>query len=934
MPLRIMSKSPTKIAICPQPDTIAKLVSGRLDEIDAERLFLHIETCSSCQQIVDQQERRADGLLTKAQQAYQTADPPFDHQQLSTLIRKAQDLGERETSVVEAERQTIPVGNFVTSLKRCGLFQDSELDGLLSDLSAEDSHNSSSIAKTLVRKKRLTPFQARVLLKGRWKGLVLGNYELLDKLGQGGMGSVFRARHRRLRRIVCVKVMNSAGRKSPQMIERFRNEARTVAALSHPNFVVAHDADEAEGVPFLVMEYVEGSDLAKCVSANGPLPLDKTLRLMHQAAIALQYAHDQGVTHRDIKPHNLLLSQDSDTGADSVKILDMGLARFDALLSDNPDASVHAAMTNTGVIMGTVDYMSPEQAIRSRDADNRSDIYSLGCTLHFLLTGQPVYQGDTIMARLIAHREQPVPSLQAVCPNSMPQLDAVFHRMIAKKPADRYQSMQELAEDVSAIMAGRTPAAQPLPRQAQPVSILEKRRELRRKPGYGIWLLVAAACCLFGVAGVLTGQAFQPTPGADDGSLGDPNLLADTATTSIGAGGNKAAPRAPAMNLPFGFGSGQGGLDSDDQNATSAYTALLVVPSDHYNARECRQWEEAIQAEGMQVSYASTNMKSPRPKDDKEHHIPTAKMVPLTPFPTRGFDAIFLVGGTVKDFDTDSKALDSALVQALAYGSVIGRLESSGYKAIGSIVEECDNRQRKGTVKYSTPLYQLGTVLDVRNEDQIADLVKVAKEWRSDLRAKLRTGVTSVLSMLDRNKERNHDGAAGRALVVVPMQKYHVREYRALQNALTEYGMDSVLMSSQSGFPRGDNGQLLNEYAQLRLDLFDAKYFDTIFLVGGSLEEFVDPSVSDQFRQMIDRALKRGLCVATTSPGAFSFLAEQGIAPYPDREHHGKVKYGMPDNFPGAVALAVDPQYIGQLIEKTNGLRDNAIRIENLERGK
>lgn len=256
------------------------------------------------------------------------------------------------------------------------------------------------------------------------------------------------------------------------------------------------------------MEYVDGDDMAKRVRNDGPLSVADALQVVMQTGEALQYAHAEGVIHRDVKPHNLVASEDPDTGHLSVKVLDLGLARFDTLMTNNPDASVLAAMTNTGVVIGTVDYMAPEQALDSRNADARSDIYSLGCTTYFLLTGRPPYQGDTVMQRLIAHREQQPPSL---CDYSgldiSPAFDAVVQKMLAKNPADRYQSMDELLADLRAVAAGRQPNAMPtadrlaaepaadsLPSQlqiqveeqaAEVVSrILTRRRSKKNRPWY------------------------------------------------------------------------------------------------------------------------------------------------------------------------------------------------------------------------------------------------------------------------------------------------------------------------------------------------------------------------------------------------------------------------------------------------------------------
>lgn len=287
----------------------------------------------------------------------------------------------------------------------------------------------------MVRRKQLTAFQAQQIYQCKAKHLVMGNYVVLDKLGQGGMGMVLKAQHRRMKRLVALKILPPAMIKTADAVRRFQREVEAAAKLTHPNIVTAHDADEANGTHFLVMEYVEGQDLAAVVRERGSLPLGKALAYVLQAARGLEYAHHRGIVHRDIKPSNLLVDAEG-----KIKILDMGLARIESAGEEQSE------LTGTGQIMGTIDYMAPEQALNTKDADARADIYALGCSLFFLLTGKAMYEGDTIMKKLLAHREHPIPSLRSACPQAPDELEAVFTKMVAKKRADRYQTMTDVIE--------------------------------------------------------------------------------------------------------------------------------------------------------------------------------------------------------------------------------------------------------------------------------------------------------------------------------------------------------------------------------------------------------------------------------------------------------------------------------------------------------
>jgi serine/threonine protein kinase/WD40 repeat protein len=294
------------------------------------------------------------------------------------------------------------------------------------------------LAQELCRRGVLTAFQAERVLQGR--GLMLDQYLLLDKLGEGGMGEVFKARHLRMKRLVAVKVIRPECLTGPKAVQRFNREIQAAAQLLHPNIVVAYDAGEDKNLHYFVMEFVEGIDLGKLVKDLGPLPAGLACEYVRQAALGLQHAHEKGLVHRDIKPHNLLLTQAPGSPQGGVvKVLDMGLARIRETEADE------ATLTQEGMVMGTPDFIAPEQATDSRAVDIRADVYSLGCSLYFLLTGDVPFPGGTVFAKLYKHRhEEPIP-LEQARPEVSSAIAAVCRRMMAKEPADRYRTPADAA---------------------------------------------------------------------------------------------------------------------------------------------------------------------------------------------------------------------------------------------------------------------------------------------------------------------------------------------------------------------------------------------------------------------------------------------------------------------------------------------------------
>ena len=386
---------------------------------------------------------------------------------------------------------------FVKQLTDSGILTAGKLEDFVPPKASPK--DAEELADELVKAGNLTQFQARRVLAGEVRSLILGNYTLVDKIGEGGMGQVFKAEHRRMHRLVAIKKLPPAMTSDPGALARFEREVTAAAKLSHTHIVAAYDADEADGAHFLVMEFVEGRDLSALVKANGPFPPSQAVAYILQAARGLEFAHAKGVVHRDIKPANLLLSNDG-----MVKILDMGLARIET------PGEAQAELTNSGTIMGTVDYMAPEQGMSTKHADARADIYSLGCSLHYLLTGKPAYAGETVAAKLVAHHTSPIPSLRKVVPELPDVVDKVFSKMIAKQVDDRYQSMTEVVAGLEkcqqALATGSTTVWRPSKTIRSPGGLgpAPETRPLLRRPA--VIGLVAAG--VLGAA-VLLGVMFK-----------------------------------------------------------------------------------------------------------------------------------------------------------------------------------------------------------------------------------------------------------------------------------------------------------------------------------------------------------------------------------------------------------------------------------------
>jgi serine/threonine protein kinase len=384
----------------------------------------------------------------------------------------------------------VGVESFVDYLERSQLLEPVQLAAVNACLRLQFP-DSRQLARELLRREWLTAFQVNQLVLGRGSELILGPYVLLERLGEGGMGQVYKARHRPLGRLVALKVLRKEMAENPQAVQRFHREVQAIAQLSHPNIVRALDADDVRGTLYLAMELIEGADLCRMVRDRGPLPVVQACDYVRQAALGLQHAHEQGLVHRDIKPANLLVTKQR-VGSSAllprpasclgrwgtVKILDLGLARL------REEAEPGTLLTQVGSVMGTPDYIAPEQARNSHTIDIRADLYSLGCTFYFLLTGEVPFPEGSIADRMLQHQlDEPRPVEQVrrdklIGPKGTAGRNAevpapvadLVRKMMAKCPELRPQTPAEVAAVLTDLLNKarpsnqvRRPAAPPCP---------------------------------------------------------------------------------------------------------------------------------------------------------------------------------------------------------------------------------------------------------------------------------------------------------------------------------------------------------------------------------------------------------------------------------------------------------------------------------------
>jgi serine/threonine-protein kinase len=350
--------------------------------------------------------------------------------------------------------------DLLSVIRRSGVLAERQYEAVRANVEGgEYPSEPHALAERLVQDEILTRFQADRLLQNKVHGLVIDRYVILERLGEGAMGRVFKAQHRLLGRLVALKLIAPHYASRARSVARFRRELRLIGRLDHPHIIRAYDADRIGSSFYLVMEYVRGQSLDRVLEGRGPLPPDEVINYAAQAALGLAHAHGQGIVHRDVKPSNLMLTDDG-----QIKLLDLGLGT----LIDADDQTSFA--TAAGRAVGTTDFMSPEQA-SGRDVDGRSDCFGLGCTAYVLMTGCVPFPADTSLERLVRRLKAPPVPITDLLPELPSAVVQVLEKLLARRPEDRFETAAEAAEALRALLQGGrsgAPAGPPAPTPTPP----------------------------------------------------------------------------------------------------------------------------------------------------------------------------------------------------------------------------------------------------------------------------------------------------------------------------------------------------------------------------------------------------------------------------------------------------------------------------------
>jgi serine/threonine protein kinase len=417
-------------------------------------------------------------------------------------------------------------------VRKSGIIDDRRLVAYLEkDRTSSLQIQPKELAERLVRDGLLTHFQAEQFLQGKWRRFTIGNYKVLERIGAGGMGSVFLCEHKFMRRRAAVKILPASQSNDPSALERFYREARAVAALDHPNIVRAYDIDQDDNLHFLVMEYVDGSSLQELVQRAGPLSPLRSAHYISQAALGLQHAHEAAaLVHRDVKPGNIIVDR-----CGTVKVLDLGLARF---FHDEEDLLTKKFDEN---VLGTADYLAPEQALDSHSVDIRGDIYSLGGTLYFCLTGLSPFAEGTVAQKLIWHQTRQPKPIRSIREDVPEEMVAVINKMMAKDPQQRYQTPLEVVQ----ALEPWTRHSIPPPAEAEMPRLSPAARGRIRGDANSSLTTPSPSCPASSRTRKIWQVPVSPTPQPNVGSLAAPPASPAKPAAVLGAGQVKAVEGGP-----------------------------------------------------------------------------------------------------------------------------------------------------------------------------------------------------------------------------------------------------------------------------------------------------------------------------------------------------------------------------------------------------
>lgn len=342
--------------------------------------------------------------------------------------------------------RTLSLDDFLRVIIKSGLLTKEQLQTAIKSLPADQRTQLTPVTDLLIKQGKLSRFQARKLMQGNYRGLLLGPFQVLAPIGRGGMGAVYLARDHRSAQLLALKVLPpERARSEERILERFRREMEMNRKVSHPHIAWAIDWGKSEGVYYLAMEYIPGKSLHRLVAEQGPLSVTRAALLGSEVTLALEHLHDQGLVHRDIKPANIMVTPNN-----HAKLLDLGLA-----LVRGETGSAKEVIGGQGYVVGTMDYIAPEQTDDPTKVDGRADLYALGATLYYALTGQLPYPGGGNKEKMQrAREEQPRPLLE-LNPAATPEIVVVVNRLMAKDPAQRYQTAAEAREDLRRCAGGQ-----------------------------------------------------------------------------------------------------------------------------------------------------------------------------------------------------------------------------------------------------------------------------------------------------------------------------------------------------------------------------------------------------------------------------------------------------------------------------------------------